>query len=132
MMLEKLIVSAPRKRSETPGCKPCKHPHANSWSGLVWGSSYAINPGEVTGAIFFSSCPHPIPQTWLYLFELESPQLTMLGILTTALLALSGSLVNAHGSHSSPQDPSADWATRHMQGGTLGTLQEISVNLLTF
>lgn len=36
-MLEKLIVSAPGKRPETPGCKPCKHPHANSWSGLLWG-----------------------------------------------------------------------------------------------
>lgn len=36
-MLEKLIVSAPGKRSETPGCKPCKHPHANSWSGLCLG-----------------------------------------------------------------------------------------------
>ncbi|KAL5341598.1 hypothetical protein BJX70DRAFT_395662 [Aspergillus crustosus] len=39
----------------------------------------------------------------------------MLITLTTALLALCGSFVNAHGSHSSPQDPSADWATRHMQ-----------------
>ncbi|KAL4750301.1 hypothetical protein BDW67DRAFT_150546 [Aspergillus spinulosporus] len=39
----------------------------------------------------------------------------MLVTLTTALLALSGSLVNAHGSHSTPTDPSADWATRHMQ-----------------
>ncbi|KAL3472115.1 hypothetical protein BJX99DRAFT_236133 [Aspergillus californicus] len=39
----------------------------------------------------------------------------MLITLTTALLALSGSFVNAHGSHSNPETPSADWATRHMQ-----------------
>ncbi|KAF7588042.1 hypothetical protein BBP40_006232 [Aspergillus hancockii] len=33
----------------------------------------------------------------------------------TALLSLSGSFANAHGSHSSDQAPSSDWATRHMQ-----------------
>ncbi|PYH37858.1 nucleobindin SSP120 [Aspergillus neoniger CBS 115656] len=38
----------------------------------------------------------------------------MLVVLATALLALSGSLVSAHGSHSD-QPPSSDWATRHMQ-----------------
>ncbi|EAW13034.1 nucleobindin SSP120 [Aspergillus clavatus NRRL 1] len=35
--------------------------------------------------------------------------------LTTVLLALSSSFANAHGSHASEQNPSADWATRHMQ-----------------
>ncbi|RHZ73963.1 hypothetical protein CDV55_107698 [Aspergillus turcosus] len=35
--------------------------------------------------------------------------------LATALLALSSSFANAHGSHSSEQNPSSDWATRHMQ-----------------
>ncbi|KAA8652510.1 hypothetical protein EYZ11_007680 [Aspergillus tanneri] len=35
--------------------------------------------------------------------------------LVTALLALGGSLANAHGSHSTDQAPSSDWATRHMQ-----------------
>ncbi|KAL4887503.1 hypothetical protein BJY04DRAFT_176096 [Aspergillus karnatakaensis] len=39
----------------------------------------------------------------------------MLITLSMALLALSSSFANAHGSHSSPQNPSADWATRHMQ-----------------
>ncbi|KAL4968776.1 nucleobindin SSP120 [Aspergillus stella-maris] len=39
----------------------------------------------------------------------------MLVTLTAALFALSGSFVNAHGSHSTPVDPNADWATRHMQ-----------------
>ncbi|KKK22826.1 hypothetical protein P175DRAFT_0498548 [Aspergillus ochraceoroseus IBT 24754] len=39
----------------------------------------------------------------------------MLVTVATALLALTGSLVNAHGSHSSEQNPSTDWATRHMQ-----------------
>ncbi|CEL03234.1 Putative Secretory pathway protein Ssp120 [Aspergillus calidoustus] len=39
----------------------------------------------------------------------------MLLTLPATLLALSGTLVNAHGSHSSPETPSADWATRHMQ-----------------
>ncbi|GCB22035.1 uncharacterized calcium-binding protein C613.03 [Aspergillus awamori] len=38
----------------------------------------------------------------------------MLVVLATALLALSGSFVSAHGSHPD-QPPSADWATRHMQ-----------------
>ncbi|BCR97956.1 nucleobindin SSP120 [Aspergillus luchuensis] len=38
----------------------------------------------------------------------------MLVVLATALLALSGSLVSAHGSHPD-QPPSSDWATRHMQ-----------------
>lgn len=35
--------------------------------------------------------------------------------LAAGLLALSG-LANAHGSHSSDQAPSDDWATRHMMG----------------
>lgn len=35
--------------------------------------------------------------------------------LATALLALSNSFANAHGSHASEQNPSSDWATRHMQ-----------------
>ncbi|KAK1146057.1 hypothetical protein N8T08_003705 [Aspergillus melleus] len=35
--------------------------------------------------------------------------------LISALLALGGSFGNAHGSHSSDQPPSSDWATRHMQ-----------------
>ncbi|KAL3495237.1 hypothetical protein BJX62DRAFT_196421 [Aspergillus germanicus] len=39
----------------------------------------------------------------------------MLLTLPATLLALSGTLVNAHGSHSNPENPSADWATRHMQ-----------------
>ncbi|GKZ18094.1 hypothetical protein AbraIFM66951_006522 [Aspergillus brasiliensis] len=38
----------------------------------------------------------------------------MLVVLATALLALSGSFVSAHGSHPD-QPPSSDWATRHMQ-----------------
>ncbi|PWY95828.1 EF hand domain-containing protein [Aspergillus sclerotioniger CBS 115572] len=38
----------------------------------------------------------------------------MLVVLATALLALSGSFVSAHGSHAD-QPPSSDWATRHMQ-----------------
>lgn len=37
----------------------------------------------------------------------------------TALLALSNSFANAHGSHASEQNPSSDWATRHMQGSSL-------------
>lgn len=36
--------------------------------------------------------------------------------LAVAWLAASDSLVYAHGSHSSQQDPSGDWATWHMQG----------------
>ncbi|RAH44442.1 nucleobindin SSP120 [Aspergillus brunneoviolaceus CBS 621.78] len=39
----------------------------------------------------------------------------MLVTVATALLALSGTLVSAHGSHSNDQPPSSDWATRHMQ-----------------
>lgn len=39
--------------------------------------------------------------------------------LATALLALSNSFANAHGSHASEQNPSSDWATRHMQGSSL-------------
>lgn len=42
--------------------------------------------------------------------------------LAAGILALSG-LANAHGSHSSDQAPSNDWATRHM----MGRLPHISV-----
>ncbi|BDD62775.1 hypothetical protein MPDQ_006120 [Monascus purpureus] len=35
--------------------------------------------------------------------------------LATAVLALSSTLANAHGAHSDEQNPSGDWATRHMQ-----------------
>ncbi|RJE20678.1 Secretory pathway protein Ssp120 [Aspergillus sclerotialis] len=38
----------------------------------------------------------------------------LIGFATT-WLALSSTLVNAHGSHDSPQNPSGDWATWHMQ-----------------
>lgn len=38
--------------------------------------------------------------------------------LATAVLALSSTLANAHGAHSDEQNPSGDWATRHMQGAS--------------
>jgi hypothetical protein len=40
--------------------------------------------------------------------------------LTAALLALSG-IANAHGSHSN-ENPSSDWAVRHMQGKNLSLI----------
>lgn len=42
--------------------------------------------------------------------------------LATVLLTLSGSFANAHGSHSSEQNPSSDWATQHMQGASLSSI----------
>ena len=45
--------------------------------------------------------------------------------LATVLLALSGSFANAHGSHSSDQNPSSDWATRHMQGALLSSIAPV-------
>lgn len=46
------------------------------------------------------------------------------------VLAISSGLANAHGSHSSDQPPSEDWATRHMMG-TMTTTPMALIQLLT-
>lgn len=51
-------------------------------------------------------------------FELRQCEKMLFRSVGLAMLALGSGFVSAHGSHSN-QSPSADWATRHMQGWSL-------------